>query len=82
MVRIFLTLILLFALAAPVEAVGVSIEMLRAMAERYQRVTGYTAISIKREVVDGALLPQERVLLKFSKPFSVYMRWLKGPHDA
>ena len=82
MVRMFLALVLLFALAAPVEAVGVSFEMLRSMAEHYQRVTGYTAISIKRGVVDGALLPQEIVLFKFREPFSVYMRWLKGPHDA
>ncbi|MGA2193274.1 MAG: DUF1571 domain-containing protein [Nitrospirota bacterium] len=57
-------------------------EVLSSMPEAYSKVDDYTAIFHKRERVDGELLPEENILLKFKKPFKVYMKWLKGPHEG
>jgi hypothetical protein len=43
------------------------------------KVDSYTALFHKQERVNDKLLPQENVLLKFKRPFKVYMKWLKGP---
>jgi len=47
--------------------------------KRYAQIHDYTAVMVSRERVKGALLPEERVLLKFQRTFKVYMRWLAGP---
>lgn len=36
----------------------------------------YTVVLHRRERVDGILLPEEVILLKFKQPFAVYMRWV------
>ncbi len=49
-------------------------------AERsYAGVYDYTSIMISRDRVQGILLPEQRILLKFQRPFKVYMKWLEGP---
>jgi hypothetical protein len=44
------------------------------------RVEDYAAAFHKQERVDGELLPEEAMLLKFQKPLKVYMKWLEDPH--
>jgi len=46
------------------------------MEKAYEKVQDYTTTFHKQERVDGKLLPREEILLKFRKPFSVYMRWI------
>jgi len=73
---------LLVALALPVAAAEDTLQLLKAMARHCERIKDYTAVFQKQEVVKGKLLPQENILLKFRKPFSVYMRWLEGPYEG
>jgi hypothetical protein len=48
----------------------------------YDRVTSYTAVVHKQQRVAGKLLPQETILLKFKKPFSLYMKWIEAPYKG
>ena len=52
------------------------------MQHAYEKVDGYTCIFLKQERVDGELLPQETILLKFRKPFSIYMKWIEEPNKG
>jgi outer membrane lipoprotein-sorting protein len=45
----------------------------------YAHVHDYTAMLISVERVGEALEPESRILLKFQRPFKVYMRWVDGP---
>ncbi len=45
-------------------------------------VDGYSAIFHKQERIDGDLNPEETILLKFRKPFQVYMKWIRKPHQG
>jgi hypothetical protein len=47
--------------------------------KRYAQIRDYTSTMVSRERVGETLRPQERVLLKFQRPFKVYMRWMDGP---
>ena len=46
---------------------------------RYAEVKDYTTIFLRRELIGDILRPQETILLKFQRPFKVYMKWLEGP---
>lgn len=48
----------------------------------YGRVASYTAVVHKQQRVAGKLLPEETILLKFRKPFSLYMKWIKAPYEG
>lgn len=48
----------------------------------YDRVASYKAVVHKQQRVAGKLLPEETILLKFKKPFSLYMKWIKGPYQG
>jgi outer membrane lipoprotein-sorting protein len=52
------------------------------METAYAGVQDYTANFLKQERVGGELLPEENILLKFKKPFKIYLKWLKGPHEG
>ncbi len=58
------------------------VKALYGMEAAYGKVDDYTANFLKRERVNGELLPQESIFLRFKKPFMVYMKWLKGPHEG
>ena len=45
----------------------------------YARINDYTATFRKQERVDGRLLPEETIFLKFQKPLKVYMKWIEDP---
>jgi hypothetical protein len=61
-----------------------AIRFLQLSLERYEReVQGYSCILVKKERVEGKLLPMEKTECYFKeKPFSVYMNWLAGVGEA
>ena len=50
--------------------------------DAYGRVTCYTAVFHKQQRVDGKLLPEETILIKFRRPFSLYMGWIAEPYKG
>ena len=54
--------------------------LLTQMESSYARVEDYAAAFHKQERVDGELLPEETMFLKFQKPLKIYMKWLEDPH--
>jgi hypothetical protein len=48
----------------------------------YANVQDYTAILHRQERFDGHLPERETILLKFKKPFKVYLRWIAQPHQG
>src|SRR5690242_9227983 len=57
-------------------------EWLRKAEAAYDRVTSYTAVFHKQQRVAGKLYPEETILVKFKKPFSLYMKWIKAPYQG
>ena len=66
------------ALADQLELFG----LLEKMEASYEHVGDYTALFRRRERIDGEWRPEEITILKFQRPFKVYMRWLSGPSDG
>ncbi len=48
----------------------------------YSRVTGYTAVFHKQQRVNGKLLREETMLMKFRSPFSLYLEWIAEPYKG
>lgn len=48
----------------------------------YDKVTSYSAVFHKQQRVAGKLLPKETILLKYKKPFSLYMKWIRSPYKG
>ncbi len=55
------------------------LRLLEAADAKYAEVRDYTAVMISIERVGETLIPERRSLLKFQRPFKVYMHWLEGP---
>lgn len=55
---------------------------LREAEAAYDKVTSYTAVFHKQQRVAGKLLPKETILLKYRKPASLYMRWIRSPYKG
>ncbi|MGD0397398.1 MAG: DUF1571 domain-containing protein [Syntrophobacteraceae bacterium] len=53
--------------------------LLDEMDSSYSRVNDYVAVFHKQERIDGKLNEGETALLKFQKPFKVYMKFTGGP---
>jgi outer membrane lipoprotein-sorting protein len=56
--------------------------LLKEMNQAYTQVDHYTATFLIQERVDGELGPKQHLVLKFKKPFKVYLRWLRGKHEG
>lgn len=85
MIRIIQSaLLLLWAVAATGGAANKSDpgKWLEEAEAAYDRVASYTAVVHKQQRVAGKLLPEETIFLKFKKPFSLYMKWIKAPHEG
>lgn len=84
MTKIICAALLLAATASPVRATDVfdSERWLQEAEVAYARVTSYTAVFHKQQRVVGTLLPEETILIKFKKPFSLYMSWIKPPYKG
>ncbi|MFB3819898.1 MAG: DUF1571 domain-containing protein [Candidatus Methylomirabilales bacterium] len=67
--------------AAPVGAATVAdlLRLIEHAERRYEAVRDYTSVMVSVERLGDVLQPEKRVLLKFQRPFKVYMRWLEGP---
>ncbi len=48
----------------------------------YEALSDYRAIFTKREKVENSLGPEEKIFLKFEKPFKIYMGWLNEPKQG
>ena len=48
----------------------------------YMRVDNYVATFHKQERVEEQLLKEETILIKFKKPFKVYMKWILPPYKG
>jgi outer membrane lipoprotein-sorting protein len=56
---------------------------LREAEAAYDGVASYTAVFHKQQRVAGELRPEETMLLKYrKKPISLYMKWIKAPHQG
>lgn len=55
---------------------------IREAATALSKVENYTAIFHKQERVDGKLMEEETILLKFKRPFKIYMKWIEGPYKG
>jgi len=56
--------------------------LLKEMNQAYAQIDHYTTTFLIQERVDGELGPKQRLVLKFKKPFKVYLRWLQGKHQG
>lgn len=84
-------MIRLFAMAIlPLLAAGIGLpaqaatqeellHLLERAEQRYSGVFDYTAILLRREVIGDTLRDRETILLKFQRPFKIYLKWLDGP---
>ncbi len=81
MVRIVGSVLAWLLLSAPAAAITDAefLRLLEAADTKYAEVRDYTATMISIERVGETLIPEKRSLLKFQRPFNVYMRWLEGP---
>lgn len=52
--------------------------VVQSMQKAYEPVEDYVTVLHAQQRFDEELAPMEKMLLKFKKPFSVYMRWLDG----
>jgi len=48
----------------------------------YDEITSYTAVLHKQQRIAGELLAEETILIKFKKPFSLYLNWIESPHKG
>ena len=53
--------------------------VIQRMAHAYDGIQDYTAVFLKRERIDGTLLPLEKIALRFQEPLKLYMAWYE-PH--
>lgn len=49
---------------------------------RLARVDSYTAVFHKQERIDDRLSEEETIFMKFKRPFKVYMKWIRPPHEG
>lgn len=56
-------------------------EIMQRMVRAYNGIRDYTALFLKRERINGTLLPLETIELRFQAPFKVYMAW-REPHPG
>src|SRR5918996_946155 len=81
---LFVAVTVLAWLGCTRHAMGDSLDphaILRRMANAYDGIYDYTALFLRRERINGKLLPLEKIELRFQEPFKVYMSWLE-PYEG
>lgn len=53
-------------------------EVLKGARAAYDRVEDYTCTFNRKELVDGEVIGERNILMKFRKPHAVYLRWTEG----
>ena len=61
---------------------GLLLSLLGKMESSYARLKDYTAVFRKHERVDNNKIRDEQILVKFQKPFKVYMKWIDEAKEA
>jgi outer membrane lipoprotein-sorting protein len=81
---IYAALFLLTTVAATGDAIEVRDpeEWISQAEAAYDEITSYTAILHKQQRIAGELFPEETILIKFKKPFSLYLKWIEEPHKG
>lgn len=79
--------LLVSALARPLAAEEIPLEQLSGLvdlaSQSWQAVKDYSCTFFKQERVKGDLLDKETIQVKFrTSPLSVYMKWVKDPHEG
>lgn len=65
------------------EAMVRILKIIRAGAERFDRIPDYTATFLKQERVDGVLSEREAIEMKLRhRPFGIYLNWVEGPNKG
>jgi len=81
-VRVVILVVLGLCLWCASGLAATDVELLRFLEradQRYADVQDYAAIMVSRERINGVLESEPKtVLLKFQRPFKVYMKWLDG----
>jgi hypothetical protein len=70
-----LSLSTLYPLAAKEQKADL-IRLLKEAADNYAGVRSYTTIFYKQQRVGGTLYDEEKIQIKFKKPFMIYMKWV------
>jgi outer membrane lipoprotein-sorting protein len=52
--------------------------VIKSMQKAHDGISDYVTVLHQKQRFGDELSPEERILLKFKKPFSVYMKWLDG----
>ncbi|MFZ0929916.1 MAG: DUF1571 domain-containing protein [Syntrophobacteraceae bacterium] len=73
---IFCTALLVPSFLSASDPKDALISFLEQMELSYAKVNDYQAIFHKQERLEGKLLPEETILLKFQKPLKIYMHWI------
>lgn len=55
------------------------LELLEQCEKKFATVEDYTAIVVKYQRVEGRPSQPETIFMKFKKPFSIYLKWVKDP---
>jgi len=50
--------------------------------DKYSQIRDYSAKFTRKERVNNRIQPEESFLIKFRKPFDLYMKWLNEPNDG
>lgn len=59
-----------------------AMELLTKAKESYDSVQDYTAVIHKQVHIHGKLEKDEETIIKFQKPFKVYLKWLSGKNEG
>jgi hypothetical protein len=56
--------------------------VVKSMQEAHDKISDYTAVLHQQQLFGGELSPKEKILFKFKKPLSLYMKWLDGENKG
>lgn len=58
------------------------LDLVRLGLDRYSRIEDYQTHFTRQELLNDKLQPEEEFLVKFRKPFDLYMKWTAGPNKG
>ena len=57
-------------------------DVLKKSAASYDKVSDYTCVFSKRELVKGSIIEENNIVYKFMKPLCIYMKWTEGSNKG
>jgi len=52
------------------------------MLKGYKKINDYQTLSIKQEKINKKVNPEEKIIIKFKKPYSIYLKWISKAHKG